>query len=133
MRRFYLCTISSALVMASCGGQPVTCGSGTKLVGNQCVSFSALPDPILGAWIRTDYPSNYSCEFFGNGLWDNSCFIVDGFAVKWERIYEDRYVFAASYHSCDSTTEFAADAKSVTLTMFCGSTQPQSYTLSRIR
>ena len=33
-------------LIAGCGGH-VTCGNGTKQVGNECVSYNALPDPIL--------------------------------------------------------------------------------------
>ena len=133
MGRSQILAMSLALALiASCGGPHVTCGNGTKQVENQCVSVNALPDPLLGTWANGTSPT-VTCEFFGNGLWDNSCFIVDGYAVRWERLYENRYVIAASYHSCDTTTAFSADSQSVTLTMFWGKPQAQSYLLTRIR
>ena len=62
---------------AACGGTHVTCGDGTKLVGNQCVSLNALPDPILGAWLRADSSTQIeTCEFFGDGQWDDTCSIT---------------------------------------------------------
>jgi len=119
-------------LLAGCGGKHLECGNGTKEVGNQCVSLNALPDPLLGAWV-TASNADRSCEFFGDGEWDNTCFITAGWPIKWERIYEDRYVISSTITACDVTTAFASDARSVTLTMFCGRTQAQTVALLRIR
>ena len=134
--RFRLIVMSSAsalALIAGCGGH-VTCGNGTKQVGNEwCVSYNALPDPILGAWLRNGGAADRSCEFFGNGLWDNTCFIMEGWPIKWERIYENRYVVASTITSCDVTTSFSGDSNAATLTMYCGRTQAETADLVRIR
>ena len=126
-------TCLSLIVVAACGGRHVECGQGTKQVGNQCVPLSQTSDPLLGAWTKQGDTIGYLCEFFGNGEWNNSCFLVDGFAYKWERIYENRYYIGASYRACDAETAFSADESAVTLSMICGTTQTQTVHLLRFR
>jgi hypothetical protein len=126
-------TCLSLIVVASCGGQHVACGQGTKQVGNQCVPLSQTSDPLLGAWTKADDASGRMCEFFGNGEWSNTCFLLDGYAYKWERIYENRYYIGASYRACDAETAFSADEHTVTMSMLCGTTVTQTVQLLRFR
>jgi hypothetical protein len=128
-----LCGIAAACTAVACGAPHLTCGSGTKAVDNECVSLNQLPDPLLGAWLRTNGDPSRSCEFFGDGQWDNTCFITSGWPIKWSRLYEDRYVIGSTITSCDVTTAFSTDAKSATLTMFCGRIDPETVVLTRLR
>jgi hypothetical protein len=125
--------VSSLLVGAACGGKHVECGPGTTQVDNQCVPATLPPDPLLGGWTKLNDVSGRMCEFFGNGEWSNTCFLTDGFASKWERIYENRYYVGASYRGCDIETTFSAQDKAVTMTMFCGSTAPETVQLVKVR
>jgi len=123
----------SLLLTTGCGARHLECGKGTKQVEDQCVPLSETHDPLLGAWTRVGDGSGRMCEFFGNGEWSNTCFLTDGFAYKWERIYENRYYIGASYRACDTETQFSDDESAVTLSMLCGTTQTQTVQLSRFR
>jgi hypothetical protein len=120
-------------LIAACGGLHLECGKGTRQVGNQCVSLSETHDPLLGGWTKAGDDSGRMCEFFGNGEWSNTCFLTDGFAYKWERIYENRYYIGASYRACDTETAFSEDENAVTMSMLCGTTQTQTLQLLRFK
>jgi hypothetical protein len=120
-------TCLSLIVGASCGGQHLACGQGTKQVGNQCVPLSQTSDPLLGAWTKADDASGHVCE------WSNTCVLLDGYAYKWELIYENRYYIGASYGACDAETAFSADERTVTMSMLCGTTLTRTSQLSRFR
>ena len=126
-------TCLSLLLTTGCGGRHLECGNGTKQVGNQCVPLSETHDALLGAWTKVDDASGRTCEFFGNGEWSNTCFLTDGWAHKWERIYENRYYIGATYRACDTQTQFSDDESVVTLSMLCGTTQPQTVQLLRFK
>jgi hypothetical protein len=119
------------LLVGACGGVHLQCGEGTEQVGNQCVRKQPPPDPLLGAWTKVG--SSYVCEFFGNGLWSNGCFLTSGWAAHWERIYENRYYIGGTYYACDAETTFSADQKSVTLTMTCATTDVLTVQMDRFK
>ena len=122
----------SVSVVPACGPR-LDCGEGTERAGNRCVSPRTTPDPLLGAWTKAQDNSGRICEFFGNGEWSNTCFLTDGWAYKWERIYENRYYIGATYRACDAETVFSDDERAVTMSMLCGSTIQETVQLLRFR
>jgi len=121
------------LLLTTACGPRLECGRGTQQSGDQCVPVTQAPDPLWGAWTKVGDTTARICEFFGNGEWNNACFLTSGFAGKWERISENRYYIGASYYACDTQTTFSEDRQDVTLSMLCESTQTQTLQLSRVR
>ena len=124
--------VAALTPILACGGTHLVCGDGTTQQGQSCVASTlSQADPLIGDWVRAG--GDATCTFFGNGEWSNTCFLLDGFAYKWERIYEGRYYIGASYRACDTDATFSADLKTVTLTMYCGTTSPSVAQLNRFR
>ena len=140
MRAFAAVLAAASLFVTSGCGRHVTCGNGTRQVGDQCVDSGVSSDPLIGVWAVTGANGFYAdkaCEFFENGEWNNSCQIVSGTPTTWARIYENRYVLGVAPSlwegPCDVQTIFAADNNSVAVTSRCGRTTVQAGNLVRIQ
>jgi hypothetical protein len=96
---------------------PLTCGSGTRQDGLECVPDDRAADPLIGSWATS---TGRTCDFFPTRAWNQHCLPLDGWAKTWARVGENQYVFESTYRNCWAQTTFSNSNNSVQIRASCG-------------